>query len=107
MKNIILSTVLVLTLAGITKANNGHEHESVMEKIRKNINLSEAAQPKQSSVKVDVLFKVNESGKVIEVKADTDNKQIKKELEEQFLQLSFNGLNPCVTNTVPIRFTTY
>ncbi|MBK9285266.1 MAG: hypothetical protein IPM51_13275 [Sphingobacteriaceae bacterium] len=107
MKNIILITALLITGLGILKGHNGKEHESIMEKIRKNINLSEQAQGKQSSIQVNVLFKVNESGQVIEANAQTENKQVKKELEEQFLKLSFNGLKACVTNTAPIRFTIY
>lgn len=102
MKTIILSMGLFfMTLSG--NANTGSEAEAG-NKIKQVVTMPESLKQKHRSEKITVNFIVNESGKVIEVNAKTNDKDAKRDLENQFIHLKFEGLNPCVMNSVDINF---
>lgn len=59
---------------------------------------------KSNSIKVEILFTVSENGKVNFALAKTSNKELKAEIENQFLKLCFNNLKPEVINRVILNF---
>jgi hypothetical protein len=59
---------------------------------------------KNNSVKVEILFSVNLKGEVDFVLAKTSNKELKSEIESQFLKLTFNNLKPETVSGVVLNF---
>jgi hypothetical protein len=102
------SLVLLLSLVCLTSAsaNNGGDNSTkeLSEKVKHSITTPESIKEKRHSEKVTVYFTVNKEGQVIEANAKTSDKKAKEDLEKQFLRLKFNGLNPCVQNSVDIHF---
>jgi hypothetical protein len=100
--------VLVLSLAYVTSAsaNNGGEvsTKELSDKVKQSITTPASIKEKRHSEKITVYFTVNTEGQVIEVNARTTDKKAKDDLEKQFLGLRFEGLNPCVQNSVDIHF---
>jgi len=54
-----------------------------------------------------VVFTVNNKGNVDLVIADTNNKTLKKSIEEQFLKLKFNNLSTNNTYTINFKFKSF
>ncbi len=54
-----------------------------------------------------VVFTINEKGNVDLVLAETDNKILKKSIEEQFLKLKFNHLSTNNTYTINFKFKSF
>jgi hypothetical protein len=107
MKTIILSLSLFLMSVSL-KANTGEETtKEVSHKIKESVIMPESLKQKHRSEKVTVDFLVNETGQVIEVNAKTKDTATKRDLEKQFLQFKFEGLKPCVTNSIDINFLMY
>ena len=102
MKTIILSLSLFLMSLSLS-AYTGGEAEAG-NKIKQVVTMPESLKQKHRAKKITVNFIVNESGKVIEVNAKTNDIKAKRDLENQFINLKFEGLKPCVLNTVDINF---
>lgn len=101
--------ILVLTASVSVKAANNNDGASHVEseKIKNAINMPQSLKAKNGSSKITVYFSVNELGVVNEVCAVTDNKEAKKDIENQFMKLTFKGLPSCVRNSVDINFVVY
>jgi hypothetical protein len=107
MKTFILSLALFLMSITLT-ANTGEETtKDISHKIKEMVTMPESLKQKHRSEKVTVDFTVNEGGQVIEVNAKTKDTATKRDLEKQFLQFKFEGLKPCVTNSIDINFLMY
>lgn len=112
MKNIktliALITLLILYFSGL-QAGNGHENPNspFSKKVKSSIKTPSVIKEKHLSQKVKVYFSVNEKGEVTEVFANSTNKEIKKDLEEQFLHFTFPELKPCGTNSIELNFVVY
>ena len=61
---------------------------------------------KLESIKVEVLFTTNYLGNVNFVLAKTENKELKKEIENQFLKLNIKSVKSEVVNSVTLNFKT-
>lgn len=104
MKATILSICLFLMSISVN-ANNGEETaRDISHKIKESVNMPESLKQKHRSEKITVNFVVNESGKVTEASAKTKDAEARRDLEKQFLQMKFEGLKPCVVNTIDINF---
>ena len=64
------------------------------------------AKTKLESVKVEVLFTTNQKGEVNFVLAKTDQVELKKEIENQFLKLSFKNIKCDIVNSVTLTIKT-
>lgn len=112
MKNIktiiALITLLILYFSGL-QAGNGPESPASQfsKKVKSSIKTPSVIREKHLSQKVKVYFSVNEKGEVTEVFADSSSKEVKKDLEEQFLHFTFPELKPCGINSVEINFVVY
>ncbi|MGZ3920433.1 MAG: hypothetical protein ACXVO9_07585 [Bacteroidia bacterium] len=102
MKSIILSFGIFLISLSLN-ANLGAGSD-VNNKIKQAVTMPASLKQKHRSEKITVTFVVNESGKVIEVSAKTNDKEAKRDIENQFINLKFDGLKPCVMNTIDINF---
>ena len=102
-KSPFILLVLFLSLSGITIAA-GDKPKTFTQKIQ--AALSAPKQLKSHSEKVTVCFVVNGEGNVVEANAKTQNADIKRHLEKQFLGLNLCGLEPCVTNSITVNFIT-
>lgn len=107
MKTIIFSLVLILGTTLISNANNGSDgalYQHLSKKVQSIITTPEALKQENQTQKITVLFAVDEQGKVISVSAKTENKDVKSDLEKQFLGLILSGLDPFVYNSIDIKF---
>lgn len=88
--------------------NKNHENEKSIREYFKfpQVLLKHGIQSNTENVKVEVLFTTNVNGKVNFVFAKTENMELKKEIENQFLQLNFKDLKSEVVNSVTLSFKT-
>lgn len=95
---------LLISNAGYS--NNGEEaiNKEISNKLRKAVIMPESLKGKHGPHKVTVTFLVNEEGRVTEVYAGTKDREAKRDIENQFLQLYFNELSPCVRHSIDINF---
>jgi outer membrane biosynthesis protein TonB len=97
---------LLSTLSTSAKTGNGIE-TSAPAKIKKSISLPKELKEQKINERVKVIFTVNELGKVSEVVAVTTNAELRKSLENQFKNLSFEGFKANVANTIMLNFKVY
>jgi hypothetical protein len=103
-KTILVTGMLLFALT--TKANIVGESTitNQMEKtIKSSVKLPEGASENQ---KVEVLFTTDAFGKVNFVLAKTSDTELKKSVEQQFFNLSFQNLQHDVVNSVTLNFRT-
>lgn len=102
----LLFTALTIFTAFSIHANNGEELvlKEVGNRVRQAVKMPESMKGKNGSHKVTVNFLVNEEGKVTEVQAQTKDKDAKRDLENQFLHLTFKELAPCVRHSIDVNF---
>lgn len=107
MKTILFSLVLILGFTLNSQANNGSDnalYQSLSKKVQSVITTPYALKQTHQSQKITVRFAVDEKGEVIAAFAKTKNKDIKLDLEKQFLGLNLSGLQPFVYNSIDIKF---
>ena len=99
---------LILALSGL-QANNDRTlaGNRLSKKVQSALKTPAVLIEKNKSVQVKVYFSVDAKGNVNDVYVASENKEVKKDLEQQFLRLNINGLAPCVMNSVVINFVTY
>ena len=105
-KMIKVTALVALCLGSILlKANGGNEAATETEKtIREHVIFPKLILPvQQQNQKVEVIFTTDHTGKVNFVLAKTENKDIKSEVEKQFLQLTLNKLNENVAYSVVLN----
>lgn len=110
MKTIIFLSALLLSFTTIVKANDDNNvllAQSLSKKVQTTLVMPEALKQQAKSQKITIYFAVNETGNVTEVNAITINKAVKADLEKQFAQLNFKGLQPCVYNSIDVNFIVY
>jgi hypothetical protein len=103
----IKSLILVLVLlSGILKSNNTTDDslKSASLKIKESLKMPADLTHGNRSQKITIYFSVNENGDVVKVNVKTKNIEVKKDLENQFLQLNFKGLKPAVSNSIDVNF---
>jgi hypothetical protein len=102
-KQIIFGTLFFVSF--FAAANNGElVNKEVCSKVRKAVIMPESFKSKSSTHKVSVRFAVNEAGQVAEVCVITNDKDAKRDLEQQFFQMNFKELEPCVRHSIDITF---
>ena len=107
-KLIKVATVVALTLGSFlvnanTIAGTGNETEKT---IKEHVKFPNIILPLKKQEKVTVLFTTSENGKVNFVFAKTNNKEIKSEIEKQFLQLTLTKLKANVAYSIVLNFKT-
>jgi hypothetical protein len=109
MKTTILLSALLLSFIGNIKASdtNNELTQSLSKKVQAALVMPEALKQQAKTQKITIYFTVNETGNVTEVNAITNNKKAKADLEKQFTQLNFKGLQPCVYNSIDVSFVVY
>ena len=110
MKTIIFLSALLLSFTTIVKANDDTNvllAQSLSKKVQTALVMPDAFKQEAKTQKITIYFAVNENGKVTEVNAVTNNKEAKTDLEKQFAQLNFKGLQPCVYNSIDVNFVVY
>jgi hypothetical protein len=102
----ILIVISLVTLNPIVNAGNNTDlsTKDLREKVKQSISTPESIKERHRSQKITVYFTVNGNGQVIEANAKTQDKKAKEDLEKQFLRLTFEGLKPCVRNSIDINF---
>jgi hypothetical protein len=105
-----LATIfMALTLCGNAKAGNATEENS--SKIKTSLvmpqSMRQQAARHPDGQKVSFSFVVNETGKVTEVSAKIKDAEARRDLEAQFMKLTFASLEPCVRHGVEINFILY
>lgn len=101
LKTSLLLIALISSLSTVKAASD--KPKTFSQKIQSVLSTSKQLKT-TASEKVTVYFAVNSDGNVVEVNAKTQNEEIKKHIETQFLNLNLSGLQPCVTNTVDVNF---
>jgi hypothetical protein len=110
MKTITIILALLISFTYTVKANddtNVSLTHSLSKKVQTSLVMPEALKQQAKTQKITIYFSVNENGKVVEVNAVTNNKEAKADLEKQFMQLNFKGLQPCVYNSIDVNFVVY
>jgi hypothetical protein len=100
--------IQTLNASTIPVKNKNTENEKSIREYFKfpQVLLKHTFQSKSESIKVEVLFTTNVNGKVNFVLAKTDNIELKKEIENQFLKLNFKDMKSEVVNSVTLSFKT-
>lgn len=98
---------ICLSINTVKATVTGADKNKLGKKIQSALSTPETVKHKNKSEKITVYFCVNAEGKVIEVNAKTNNKEIKQHLEKEFLTLTLPDLKPCVTNTIDINYVVY
>lgn len=107
MKTIIIISALLLSFTSISKAHDGTNQvliHNLSKKVQATLVMPEALKQQSKNQKITIYFAVNENGEVTEVNARTNNKQAKADLEKQFRQLNFKGLQPSIYNSIDVSF---
>ena len=107
MKNLLLMLAICLSVNTIKAVVPGADKSKMVKKIQSALSTPDAVKHKNKSEKITVYFCVNAEGKVIEINAKTNNKEIKQHLEKEFLTLTLPDLKPCVINTIDINYVIY
>jgi hypothetical protein len=110
MKTITLILALLLCFTLNVKANddtNVSLTQSLSKKVQTALVMPDALKQQSKTQKITIYFAVDENGKVTEVNAVTNNKEAKADLEKQFSQLNFKGLQSCVYNSIDVNFVLY
>ena len=110
MKTITIILALFLCVTFNAKANddtNVSLTQSLSKKVQTTLIMPEALKQQTKAQKITIYFAVNEKGEVTEVNARTNNREAKADLEKQFAQLNFKGLQPCVYNSIDVNFIVY
>jgi len=104
LKSLFIAIILLVSFQ--YKANTGGETvaKEVSNRVKQAVIMPESMKQKNGSHKVTVSFMVNEEGKVTEVNALTNDTDAKRDLEKQFMHLSFKELAPCVRHSIDINF---
>lgn len=113
MKTLIKKSIALLA-AGIffsqtISANTGEKPNSThisetSRLISQQLKFSGLSLPPNQEQKVNVVFTVNEKGKVNLVVANTDNEALRKAIEEQFLKLTLTKLVPDNAYSIQLNF---
>lgn len=111
MKTLAFLLAVSIALVSPVKAGNEHDGNSLKnafsKTIKSHISMPQALKEKTKHEKITVYFIVNECGEVVEVNAKTRNKQAKTDLENQFKQMNFKGLEAGKANSVDLNFIVY
>ncbi len=110
MKTITVILALLLSFTTIVKANDDTNislNQSLSKKVQTTLIMPDALKHQTKTQKITIYFAVNENGEVTEVNARTNNKEAKADLEKQFSQLNFKGLQPCAYNSIDVSFIVY
>ncbi len=110
MKTITLIFALLMSFTYSVNANddtNVSLTHNLSKKVQTSLVMPDALKQQAKTQKITIYFAVNENGKVTEVNAVTNNKEAKADLEKQFIQLNFKGLQPCVYNSIDVSFVVY
>jgi hypothetical protein len=110
MKTITIILALCLCFIFNVKANdetNVSLTQSLSKKVQATLMMPDALKHQTKTQKITIYFAVNENGEVTEVNVRTNNKEAKADLERQFTQLNFKGLQPCVYNSIDVNFIVY
>jgi hypothetical protein len=101
----LLAAIVVFTFVS-ARANTGEEItlKEVGNRVKHTVIMPESMKQKHGTHKITVRFLVNEEGKVTEVSAETKDKDAKRDLENQFMNLCFKELSPCVRHSIDINF---
>jgi hypothetical protein len=111
---LILSAIMLLAFAGFAAklsappVNNPTPEKTLRDFLKFPQVLVPQIKTKSAGLlqKVEVLFITGKSGAVNFAFAKTDNKQLKSEIEKQFLNLSFEKLKADVVHSVTLSFKT-
>ena len=66
--------------------------------------IPEAFKQKHVFCKITVFFAVDAEGKVIDATVSSQNKELRADLEHQFMKLNLKGLKPGVYNSIDVSF---
>lgn len=101
-----LIVAITLLTCTVSKANNGEEtiSKEVGNRVKQSVITPESIKQKKITQKITVCFLVNENGKVTEVNVCTKDLAAKRDLENQFMNLCFKELAPCVRHSIDINF---
>lgn len=114
-KQITMKTIAIILalLTGFTinaKANDNTNvplAQSLSRKVQAALVMPQSLKQQTKTQKITIYFAVNECGEVTEVNARTANKEAKADLERQFMQLNFKGLQPCLYHSIDVSFVVY
>lgn len=105
-KNIIAVVAFsLLSINAIASNHSGKSVNSITNEIQNNISIT--TNKSGSALKVDFTFTVDKAGKVNAVATNVNEKNLRSDLEQQFLKLSFSGLKEGLTYTVSVNFLNY
>jgi len=100
-----LGLIVMIAMPLALNAKEGNE-ELKKENISK-INLPASLKKTGYNEKVKVYYVIDKNGKVTNVAASTENKELKSSVENQFKKLSFPGMTPNIGNIIIINFKVY
>ena len=108
-KTIIICILALLSLNTQAKENTNHNSKIEINSINevKNYLMFPNVFNNNYSEQAKVVFTINDKGNVDLVLAETDNKILKKSIEEQFLKLKFNNLSTNNTYTINFKFKSF
>lgn len=105
MKTVKSPLLLIAFLISLSTAVAAKDKpKTFSQKIQAVLSTSKQLKTTAATEKVTVYFVVNDDGNVTEVNAKTQNAEVKKHIESQFLSLNLCGLQSCVTNTIDVNF---
>jgi hypothetical protein len=111
-----MKKALIICLLGLlnlkTQAKENTNHNSIIEinsinEVKNYFMFPNVFNTNNYSEQAKVVFTINENGNVDLVLAETDNKILKKSIEEQFLKLKFNHLSTNNTYTINFKFKSF
>jgi hypothetical protein len=104
LKSLLIAITICAT--SFAHANTGEEaiSKEISNRVKHSVIMPQSLKQKNAEHKVSVCFLVNEEGKVTEVNALTKDKEAKRDIENQFMGLSFKELAPCVRHSIDINF---
>ncbi len=105
-KLIVMITALFLSHMAMN-ANNG-TGESTESQIQKQLSIQplNTAAPKNTDIKVEVLFTTDVNGKVDLAIANTNDQTLKKEIEKNFMKLTLKDTKPNVCYSITLKLIT-
>lgn len=108
-KTIIICFLALLSINTQAKENTNHNYKIEINSINevKNYLMFPNIFKNKYTEEAKVVFTVDNKGNVDLVIADTDNKALKKSIEEQFLKLKFNNLSNNNTYTINFKFKSF
>lgn len=108
MKTIIILIALTVNVS-LSLANNTDKSviRLMSEKVQASLVMPESMKQLGKNQTVSIWFSVDDNGCVTDVTANTKDKEARTDLEKQFRQLNFKGLNAGVYNSIDVSFVVY